>query len=92
MLKYSTIFNSSYIESSKILNGFNEKHEFYRGKFDSNKILRQNLNFQESFYYNRRLNQISFYFNPYIEVFNDFFNFKANNNELYSITNPINYK
>lgn len=91
MLKYSTIFHLSDIELSRRINNL-EENEFYIGKFDTNKILRQNLNFQESFYYNRRLNQISFYFNPYIEVFNEFFNLKGNNNELYSVTDPINYK
>ena len=91
MLKYSNIFHLSDIEFSKNINNFRE-NEFFIGKFDTNKILRQNLNFQELFYYNRRLNQISFYFNPYIEVFNEFFNLKGNNNELYSIIDPINYK
>jgi hypothetical protein len=48
------------------------------------------LNFQESFYYARRLNQISYYYNPYLEIFNGFFDLNENNN--LSVNEASNYK
>lgn len=92
ILYFVDLFRSYNNEFCKQINDSSEIDEFFIIKSDTNKILRQNLNFQESFYYNRRLNQISFYFNPYIEVFNDFFNLNNNNNEFYSITSVNDYK
>jgi cytochrome c oxidase subunit 2 len=64
--------------------------ETYRDIIKCNNILSMDLNFQESFYYARRLNQISYYYNPYLEIFNGFFDLNENNN--LSVNEASNYK
>jgi hypothetical protein len=52
--------------------------------YNSNFIFNLNLNLQEKFFYNRRFNQISYSFNPYLEAFNHIFTL----NDSYSYKEP----
>jgi hypothetical protein len=57
-----------------------------------NNILNMDLHFKENNYYEKRLNKISFFFNPHLEIFNDIFSLNDNNNESYIYKDIAQYK
>lgn len=72
-----------------------EKKQYLNNKsyvYKYNNIFNIDLNLQETFFYNRRFNNISYFFNPYIDVFNDIFSLNENTHSLYSYKEPGLYK
>jgi len=74
---------------NQLSNQFNDDFLF---TYKSNYIFNININLQETFFYNRRLSQMSYFFNPYIEIFNDIFSLNDNNHYILSFKEPGQYK
>jgi len=100
---YNSLFSylsyTSYFDKTKILSNTNDSlFQFESSKLIEitesryNNILNMDLDFQESSFYKRRFSRMSFFFNPYIEIFNTIFSVNENDSVRNSYKDPGNYK
>ena len=86
---YSKLYNP--ILYNLELSYFDLKNNYYShdtfNKFNNvyNKVFTRDYYFELVYFYKRRFNKISYFFNPYLEVFNDIFNIMINLNIYYHL-------
>jgi hypothetical protein len=67
--KFNPIFNDLKLSFFDLDNYYSNDNNIFNNYY--NKIITRDYYFELAYYYQRRFNNISYFFNPYLEVFNN---------------------